>query len=190
METDSRGRDREKHREYNRAWRAANRERVRDQARAWKQANPEKVREHQRAWKARHLEQIREQRRAYYLRNKEQSRERARAYKQADPEKVREQQRMSSRKWRRTHREIARRRENRRETRKAGVLLVVEVQADHCGVCQRPLTSLPYPDPMSTTVGHEPPLAVACRDGWLIVATRPEHWGCNMRKSDRMDVDL
>lgn len=38
------------------------------------------------------------------------------------------------------------------------------------------------------SVGHEPPLSVAARDGWLIIAERPEHFLCNMRKGVRDDA--
>ena len=47
-----------------------------------------------------------------------------------------------------------------------------------------------WPDPMAYTVGHEPPLAAAERDGWRIVAERPEHLVCNQRKNVRTDAEL
>lgn len=71
-----------------------------------------------------------------------------------------------------------------------GVLLIVAVDAGHCGVCLAPLTDARYPHPLSTTVGHEPPIAAAARDGWRVVAERPEHWSCNLSKGARTDAEL
>jgi hypothetical protein len=79
----------------------------------------------------------------------------------------------------------------RRKARKAGILLVVRVQADYCGVCLGPLVQqAAWPDNRATTVGHEPPLAVAAREGWRVVAERPEHFVCNRRKWARTDAEM
>lgn len=79
---------------------------------------------------------------------------------------------------------------NERRATRAGVLMIVRVESDVCGVCYEPLTNAPFPDPMSTTTGHEPPLSVVRKDGWRIVCERPEHWKCNSTKADRMDTDV
>ena len=73
--------------------------------------------------------------------------------------------------------------EAKRRAAKAGVLLTVKVESDVCGVCQRPLDG-------DVSIGHEPPLAVARREGWSIVCERPEHLGCNVSKRDRLDTEL
>lgn len=78
----------------------------------------------------------------------------------------------------------------RRRSAKAGILMVVKVDAAECGVCQRPLTDERSPHPLSTEIGHEPPLKVAKRDGWGVIVERPEHRHCNRRKSDRTDAEL
>lgn len=79
----------------------------------------------------------------------------------------------------------------RRRARKAGILLTVKVESDCCGVCSESLSvGLVYPDPQATTVGHEPPLAVATRDGWTVVVERPEHAVCNWRKGIRTDAEM
>ena len=80
--------------------------------------------------------------------------------------------------------------QHKRRAALGGILLIVHVESDVCGVCQEPLTGAAYPDPLSTTIGHEPPLATAKRDGWRVVTERPEHWLCNQRKGARYDIDM
>ena len=76
-----------------------------------------------------------------------------------------------------------------RQAAQAGILLRVQVEADYCGVCLQALTAEIWPHPLSTTVGHEPPLSVAKRDGWKVVTERPEHWMCNEWKRARTDAE-
>jgi hypothetical protein len=128
-----------------------------------------------RAWSAANRGRKREADNAWVKRNPGRSTERYRTWRAANPGRA-----------------LGLRRAGRlaRAARKAGVLLVVKVDADHCGVCLAPLTGETWPHPMSTTVGHEPPLSVAERDGWLVVAERPEHWSCNQAKGARTDAEL
>lgn len=88
---------------------------------------------------------------------------------------------------RRAERRRTKRLKHQRAAIEAGAILVVAIDSDHCGVCQEPLTNRCYPDPLSTSVGHEPPLAYVAANGWRVIATRPEHLRCNLRKGDRPD---
>jgi hypothetical protein len=81
-------------------------------------------------------------------------------------------------------------RDHRRHARKRALVMILRVNPPWCGVCFLPLTDVPYPDPMSTTVGHEPPLSVAAREGWLTVIERPEHKRCNLWKGTLTDRQL
>lgn len=101
-----------------------------------------------------------------------------------------ERSRAYAAKYRRLHPEVVLADEHRRRVRKAGLLMVVRVESDVCGICQRPLVDRPYPDPMSTSVGHEPPLAYCAQNGWLVTAERPEHLICNQRKRTRLDIEI
>lgn len=84
--------------------------------------------------------------------------------------------------------DLLRKRNLRRKARKAGVV-AVRVQSDVCGVCSGPLIAgLQWPHPLSTTVGHEPPLSRAPRGSTVI--ERPEHWSCNMHKGTRTDEEM
>ena len=118
---------------------------------------------------------------------------------------VREAHRNRQRRWRRDHKAInlsvnrrwmeanpakVREQRARRKALKNGVLLRVQVASEVCGVCQQALTTESYPDPLSTTLGHEPPLARAAQDGWLVIAERPEHLRCNLRKHAKLDCEM
>lgn len=83
-----------------------------------------------------------------------------------------------------------RRRKLRRRAAQHGIVMVISIHATECGVCQRPLTKKRFPHPMSTTIGHEPPLATASRDGWIVVVERPEHYRCNLAKGIKTDAEL
>jgi len=168
---------RRRHAESERRRRAAGK--VNDTAwrRAWRAANPDKVREiNERA------------RRKYVEANRDAERMRSRRFFDEHPtyrSEHRDEAREAERRYRERH--PGRRPWIRRRTTRVGVLLVVGVDASECGTCLAPLNDVAYPHPMATTVGHEPPLAVAARDGWLVVAERPEHLRCNLRKGDRLD---
>lgn len=135
------------------------------------------------------------------------------AWREANPETVRETNRKASRKYAESNpdKEAARRArfkaenptywsdrrdegreyENKWRTGKAGVILRIRAFADECGVCSEALhPDLRHPDPLSTTIGHEPPLSVAAREGWLVVTERYEHLRCNLRKGTRMDCEM
>lgn len=71
-------------------------------------------------------------------------------------------------------------------TRKAG-LIPVYIEADFCLVCGFPLVSdLRYPHPLSTSVGHEPPISRAR----YFISQRPEHLVCNAMKGTWLDGEL
>jgi hypothetical protein len=81
--------------------------------------------------------------------------------------------------------------QRRRMVYKAGVVLTIKVKSDVCGVCQGPLSpTADRWDPLFTTVGHEPPITIAARDGWQVITERPEHWRCNFLKGTRLDTEL
>jgi hypothetical protein len=92
--------------------------------------------------------------------------------------------------WRKNNPHKRREENARRKERQAGILLTVKVESDICGVCLEPLTEFKHPHPLSTSLGHEPPLSVAKRDGWLIITERPEHFRCNVIKGARTDVEM
>jgi len=81
----------ERRREQQRAWRAANPERARAQGQAWRAANPERARAQWRAWRAANSERVRAQGQAWRAANPERVRERDRAWRAANPERVRAQ---------------------------------------------------------------------------------------------------
>lgn len=178
---------RERKRQSDRQYTAAHREEARLRAQAWREANRERHRAYSRDYFAEHradtnakrvvrrandLERERSTGRAYRAVHVIESRERTAAWYSAHPDRMREYV-------------------HRRRVRKRGVVLVIRIASDICGVCLDPL----YPDlrhghPLATTVGHEPPLSVASRDGWLVVTERPEHAACNKRKKVRLDCEL
>lgn len=152
--------------EWRKAWRAAHPETVRESnrraAKKYAAANPEKERARRERFRAENPD--------YWRERRDKGREYERAYRERHPE---------MRSWR------------SRKVAKAGIILVVKVDATECGVCQESLQpERTHPDPLATTVGHEPPLTVAARDGWTVVAERPEHLGCNLRKGVRTDAEL
>lgn len=157
-------------RAYRHAYRARHPERDAENRRTWNKAHVEESAEYRRRYKERNAQTLRAKNRDWYETHAALTKERARAWAEANPEKVR------------------RTRDRRRGA--TSDVLVVEVQSDTCGVCMGPLTGARFPERLSTSVGHEPPLAVALRDGWRIVTARPEHLVCNQRKSDRTDAEL
>lgn len=145
---------------------------------AWRAAHPDAVKAMSKRKAAKH-----------YATHRDEELARSAAYFAAHPtyrQERRERARQQERTYRERHPGI--RSDRRRRVAMAGIALVVHVEADHCGVCLGPLApDLRHPDPLSTSVGHEPPLAVAQRDGWIVVAERPEHLLCNLRKGERVD---
>lgn len=152
--------------EWRRAWRAAHPDAVRAiqrrAVRKYAAANPEKERERRARFRAENPD--------YWRDRRDKGREYERAYRERHPD---------VRSWR------------RRKVARAGILLVVKVEATECGICLRPLEpDRSHPDPLATTIGHEPPLAVAAREGWTVAVERPEHLGCNLWKGARPDAEL
>lgn len=160
-------------------WRKANAERVRENKRRYRDANLDRVREQERSYRAAHPEQYRDYARASLKRQLE-----------ADADAFRRAANERNRRWKKLHPKERVAEVNRRRAFKKGVLLTVHVESEVCGVCEEPLTDRQWPDPLATTVGHEPPLAVVAREGWLIVTERPEHFVCNMWKKDRLDMEM
>lgn len=152
--------------EWRRAWRAANADKVREinrkAGRKYAAANPDKERARREKFRAENPD--------YWMARRDKGREYERRYRSAHPD---------VRSWR------------RRKIAKAGVVFVIAIESEVCGVCGDPLNlEARHPDPLATSVGHEPPLAVAQREGWTVVAERPEHLRCNLRKGDRPDYLL
>jgi hypothetical protein len=136
-----------------------------------------------RAWDRRNPDQNKKWRAA----NPERSAEIKKRWVEAHPEK----RRQASREWAARNPDATNRGIHRRRGRKANVLLFVRVDSNDCGVCLQAIDpTARWPDPMSRTVGHEPPLAAAERDGWRVVAERPEHLRCNQRKQSKTDAEL
>jgi hypothetical protein len=82
---------------------------------------------------------------------------------------------------------------NRRREARAAVTLRIIVDSDICGVptCGEPLViEAVYPDPLATTIGHEPPLSRLKDLGITTVTERKEHWKCNRWKNRRLDSEL
>ena len=160
----------------------------RERHRAWRKAHPE----FQRQYHARRrtdpaaVEVMREQSRRFNEAHREERRAALRAYEAANKERVRARRAA----WFAAHPGARHAWRDRRRAAEAGIALVVKVASDECGVCLQPLTSEPYPHPMSTTIGHEPPISRAAKEGWLIVTQRPEHWACNSRKAAKLDCEV
>lgn len=161
-------------------------------------------REKTKNWRLAHPQENQEMQRRSYLAHaaerRSKSRERTRLWRALNPERARaatEEWRRSHgpnpeywRRWYAKHPNVELERTRARRRRRAGILLAVRVSSDLCGICQEPLTARRFPDPLSTTIGHEPPLAVAAREGWRVITERPEHWACNRRKSDHLDMEM
>lgn len=152
--------------EWRKVWRAANPEKVqamnRKANRKYARLNPDK--------EAARRERFRLENPDYWRERRDKGREYERLYRERHPDR---------RSW------------HQRRLAKRGIQFVVFVESDACGVCHKPLyPDAIYPDPKATTVGHEPPLSVAVRDGWRIIAERPEHARCNLWKQDRLDCQL
>jgi len=132
--------------------------------------NPTPRREASRRWRERNPHWFSE----YQSANADRIRERGTRWKSANPDKVRDSVRM-------------------RRVRKAGVTKTIRFDSDICSVptCQTLLVpGVKFPHPMSTTIGHEPPLSRLSELGVTTVTERPEHWICNQHKSARLDSEL
>jgi hypothetical protein len=180
-------------------WREANRERYlalhADAMRRFRAKHPGHDNEWRREWRAANPEKVQEINRKaakkYYAANRSQENERSRQWRADHPDYFKDR-RDKGRDYERRYREANpnRRPWQKRRMAKAGIILVVKVDSADCGVCFTPLIDVPYPDPQATTVGHEPPLSVAIREGWRIIVERPEHLRCNLQKGSRMDYEL
>lgn len=82
---------------------------------------------------------------------------------------------------------------NRRRARDKGIrhervdfVSVLEAQGWLCTVCEAPLDpSIPYPDPMSISLGHTPGLE--CGGFHIRRHVSGQHWGCNSAEANRVD---
>lgn len=169
---------------YDRDYYLANRDSILARVKAYNDAHRDQKRASDRQYGLDHAETRDERVKAWNEANPEGRLEIARRWVAENPEKRRE----ATRRYRRAHPDHARNDRRRRRVIKAGVLMTIRVQSETCALCDRPIDmTLPHPDPMSFTVGHEPPLAIVKRDGWKVVVERPEHFGCNLRKGTRQD---
>jgi hypothetical protein len=184
-------------RERGRRWRERNRERYLAQhaaaERRRRAAGKVDDREWRKAWRAAHPDAVaamsRRKTAKHYAAHRDEELARSARFFAANPtyrQDRRERACEQERAYRARHPEM--RSDRRRRVAKAGIALVIRVDADHCGVCLGPLIEeRRHPDPLATSVGHEPPLVIAKRDGWLVVVERPEHLRCNLQKGDRPD---
>lgn len=119
--------------------------------------------------------------------NPQGSADRMRRWRRANPQRARE----ANARWAASHPDYIREKCRLRRVARSSVPFVLTLDLDGCAICGGPLRpEFRAPHPLSSSVGHEPPLAVARRDGWLTVIERPEHLGCNQRKGSRVDADL
>jgi hypothetical protein len=165
-------------------------------ARKWRKDHPDLVSAYSAKWREAHLFYVHERDRA--LKREEEiahpgrHAERERARRARDPEAYN----ASVRERRRAHpaREkaaVARRRESLAKTPR---YVRLNPWPSDCQVCNDPIDpALRHPDPLSATLGHEPPIAWLSHhpaeyegDYWL----RPEHLSCNRTKNSRPDWEL
>lgn len=156
--------------EWRKAWRAANPDKFREiQRKASKKyaaANPDKGRARRAKFRAENP--------TYFADRREIARKQEKAYR--DRRRI---ARPEFRAWR------------KRRVAKAGVVLTIQIVSLDCGVCFHQLRpDLSHPHPLSTSVGHEPPLSVVAREGWTVIVERPEHLQCNLSKGERQDCEL
>ena len=153
-------------------------------------------------YRAGHLDQVRAQKRAYMAAHREEgkasvarwrkahpdeSRARSRAWHAAHPEVIQQ----LNRKWHEANPEQAREHHRRRRVRLAGLTGIRGDMTSPCAICSQPIdATLRYPDPMSLSMGHEPPLVRAADLGVFQVWERPEHRRCNLRKNKRLDSEI
>ena len=156
-------------------------------------------------WRAAHPEYERERRvadpvryRAYAAKNRATHREQRnaeqRAYtalKRAEPEYL-EAQHAYRTAYRAANREQMRFLTRRYRERSIDPSVTwTDVESDECGVCGEALQPRAvWPDPMATTIGHEPPLS-RISEGFTEGVRRPEHWVCNrIVKHARLDTEI
>lgn len=161
---------------------AANRESERARGAAWAAAHPG----YRREWQAANPEKVVAAQARYRAAHPERRRAATAKWRAANRESYETAQTL----WREANGDRLRENVRTRRVRRAAISLVVVAELDHCGVCLGPLTAEVWPHPLSTTVGHEPPLARAAADGWRIVVERPEHWSCNQRKWAKLDCEM
>jgi 5-methylcytosine-specific restriction endonuclease McrA len=186
---------RERKREADRAWRAANPEKVREADRAWRAANPGKVREARRAWRATNAEKVREAKRKRYAANPEKVREAERKRYAANPEKVREADRAwraanpekvreADRAWRAANPEKLTARNHRRRARKKSVdgTFTAQEWIDLCNFYNNRCLCCGEQDKL--TVDHVIP--IICDGQNTIDNIQPLCGSCNSRKGTKI----
>jgi hypothetical protein len=139
----------------------------------WRIKNREKARIASSAWKKRNRDKV-------LVKNRE--------WLAAHPDRIQDY-RAREMKDRDTRRAASDRRRLRLKDMTVGVF-TIHVASPDCGVCLNPLTEERWPHPMATSFGHEPPVVAIARDGWRVMAVRPEHLICNQRKSGRTDAEM
>lgn len=153
-------------------------------------ADPERYREYQAAYRTTHRaesraqsasyrvlhrDEIRTQRAGHYVANRERERARIADWQARNPERIRA--------YSTQH--------NRRRRIDDLSVIVLQDWSNACGVCGGELVpSARFPSPLSTSIGHEPPIAYARREDSSIITERYEHWGCNRRKGVLPDWEM
>ena len=119
--------DKEKGREYEKAWRERNRERKAATDKAWRERNRERVAATNKAWLERNREQRAERRKAYRERNREREIEKSRAWHKRN----RERSRLNEKAWIKRNPElrIEQYRRRRAKKKKAQVTLTAKEKA-------------------------------------------------------------
>jgi hypothetical protein len=163
---------------YMAEWQAAHK----DQIRAYSQAHydPEKSRVYHLAHRAEHRDRINANQRAYTARLR------------AEQPGYHEAQAAYLTAYRAANRERMRFLSNRYRERSIDPSVTwTDIESDECGVCHETLQPRAvWPDPMATTIGHEPPVS-RIREGFTEGVRRPEHWVCNrIVKHARLDAEL
>jgi len=184
------------HAAASRAWRAANPDKVAATNRAWYVANPERTAIRVSKWRTANPERVVEHSRRSVLKRRAAHPEsiaedisRLQQWSIANPERAA----AASRAWRTANPEKTAAAVHKRRERKVGAKITIHQISDICCVptCGKPLLpNLKFPDPMSTTIGHEPPLSRLGELGVTTVTERPEHWICNQHKHNKLDSEL
>jgi 5-methylcytosine-specific restriction endonuclease McrA len=174
----------EQKRQANAAWKKANPEKVRAQAAAYYRANVERVRASSAERERKNRERRRAQKAAYYLANRERMLTRSREWGRQN----RDRTAAISRAWRAANPEAARAVDVRRAARKHGAdcepydrLEIFIRDGWTCQLCLSPISTAPFPDPLSATIDHTIPLIDGGADAPDNVCAA--HLVCNQRKN-------
>jgi len=156
------------HPDYARNWRATHPGRAEATSRAWASANVDRKSETNRIWRKDHPD--------HNL-----------IWRTANQGRFAE----TTRAWRKAHPELRAEYNRARRVRRTGIETVIRMDSTSCALCHMALNpKAVFPDPMSTTIGHEPPLSRLEEMGATMVIERPEHLKCNLIKGSKLDSEL